>query len=596
MTAPLARAATGFSLLVTIFATATTGSATVQWSPNPATNTSVADGPSEQAQPKIAPTSDGGCYLSWFDSDPNGSPAFGYDVRLQRLDAAGRALWPHGGVLIADRGFSSTQDYDLDTDLFGNALLAFRDDRQGGTQITAAKVDPSGAQLWGATGVQLTNTTAFVAAPKIAGMSDGTITVAWSENADVHVMRLDPAGAPVWLADVVLSSPPNNLAASDLHGSDAGTAILSMVRFGGFTAPRHLLAQKLGPTGSLLWGASHVAVFDGGSLQIGNFPTFVPDTAGGAVFGWYSNSPALECRAQRILSTGTELFPHNGVTASTDVLTDRVNPDVAFDPSTQSTYLVYREENVGQFSVKAQRFDVTGARLWTGTGTLLTGPTARDYGDFNALFAGGDLHAFWTGAPAFGQDVVRSARVDAAGTVVGGMVDVSSTPATKYRVQTALSSFGFALVAWQDEGAGSADILAQNVLPTGTLGGVASTATRNGTGLNPTCYTNVTPPALGTDWVTQVAHAPTDSATATFLGVLPATGPVAPGIGELLVDVSIPTIYSNIETATGTADTHTLQIPAQIGLVGITFATQALVVDSGLGLTLCNAIDITIGL
>ena len=43
-------------------------------------------------------------------------------------------------MLVADRGFSSTQDYGLDVDSAGNALLAFRDDRFVGTQITAAKV------------------------------------------------------------------------------------------------------------------------------------------------------------------------------------------------------------------------------------------------------------------------------------------------------------------------------------------------------------------------------------------------------------------------------------------------------------------------
>ena len=103
-----------------------------QWSSNAATNSSIADQTSEQVQPKIAPTSDGGCYISWFDN-----AAGGYDVRLQRLDADGVEQWAHNGVLIADRGFSSTQDYGLDVDTAGNALLTFRDDRFTGTQITA---------------------------------------------------------------------------------------------------------------------------------------------------------------------------------------------------------------------------------------------------------------------------------------------------------------------------------------------------------------------------------------------------------------------------------------------------------------------------
>ncbi|HIE69382.1 MAG TPA: hypothetical protein EYP98_04050, partial [Planctomycetes bacterium] len=132
----------------------------------------------------------GGCYVSWYDSDPSGSPAFGYDVRVQRLDAGGVEMWPHRGVLVADRGFSSTQDYDLDVDIAGNAILAFRDDRFTGTQITAALVDGNGNLLWGTNGVQLTNTTNFVVAPKICGTTDGFVVVAWGENSDARVQRL----------------------------------------------------------------------------------------------------------------------------------------------------------------------------------------------------------------------------------------------------------------------------------------------------------------------------------------------------------------------------------------------------------------------
>ncbi len=76
-----------------------------QWSNDPAQNLAVADRPGEQTQVKVHPTSDGGAYLGWFDNATGG-----YDVYLQRLDAAGNEQWAHNGVLLADRSFSSTQD------------------------------------------------------------------------------------------------------------------------------------------------------------------------------------------------------------------------------------------------------------------------------------------------------------------------------------------------------------------------------------------------------------------------------------------------------------------------------------------------------
>ena len=69
-----------------------------QWSTNPAANLTVADMGGEQVQPKIRATPDGGCYVSWFDNRTGG-----YDVYLQRLNAAGVEQWPHNGVLVRDR-------------------------------------------------------------------------------------------------------------------------------------------------------------------------------------------------------------------------------------------------------------------------------------------------------------------------------------------------------------------------------------------------------------------------------------------------------------------------------------------------------------
>ena len=94
-------------------------------------NLGVAIKPDDQVQPKIRSTPNGGCYISWFDNDPSGDPPFGYDVDLQRLDKHGVAKFPPGGIRLADLGMSSTQDYGLDVDAHGNALLAFLDDRRG---------------------------------------------------------------------------------------------------------------------------------------------------------------------------------------------------------------------------------------------------------------------------------------------------------------------------------------------------------------------------------------------------------------------------------------------------------------------------------
>jgi len=435
-----------------------------QWSDDPANNLAVSDAAADQVQPMIAPTADGGCYISWFDSIANG-----FDVRLQRLDAAGNEQWPHDGVLVIDRGFSSTQAYGLDIDAAGNALVTARDDGGVGVQISAAQVSPEGALLWGVT---LTNTSAFVAAPKIAGTSDGGVVVAWTQDTSVKVQKLDSAGAALWGPELTLTPSAGAYSVADLH--DAGAdAILSMVHQTGamFWSPKHLVAQKFDAAGAALWGSVPVSVFDSGSLQIGNYPPFTPDGSGGAVFAWYGTSP-LQCYAQHVLSNGVEAFPHNGVVGSTNSAQIRVDPSVTYDASSGSTYLFWTEQNPGQSQcgLSGQRFDAAGNRQWTDHGTTLIPVGSPEIRQVKALSSGAGVFAFWTHIPGFGNDTLHGAHVDTMGAFDIAPFDVSSTSSVKSRLDADAGTTGQMILAWSDQRVDGGDILAQNVNPDGSLG------------------------------------------------------------------------------------------------------------------------------
>jgi len=439
-----------------------------QWSSDPAVNLSVADAAGDQVQPKVAPTPDGGCYISWFDALGNG-----FDVRIQKLDGAGSEVFAHNGVLVADRSFSWTMDYGLDVDSSGNALLVFRDDRFAGEQITAAKVSPVGTLLWGANGVQLTSTTGYVAAPKIAGTSDGSAVVAWTEDADVKLQKLGGNGSPLWASDVVLTPSVGTYSASDMH--DAGSdVILSVVHVtGAYYAPKHLKAQKYDSLGDPLWGTDPVAVFDGGSLQFGNFPEFVPDGIGGAVFSWYDTaSLQLQCYVQRVLANGTEAFPHNGSAASTNATRVRVSPTAAFNAMTEETFLFWEEENSSQSQsgVYGQKYNSTGARQWTDNGTVIVPVGSDECTQIRCLTEGPGAFVFWVQSAGIGLDKLYGARLDGAGAIDVPRFDVASALNDKSRLAIARSTSGFAVLAWQDTRADAGDIFAQNVNGDGSLG------------------------------------------------------------------------------------------------------------------------------
>jgi hypothetical protein len=303
--------------------------------------------------------------------------------------------------------------------------------------------------------------------------------VAWSQDAATRLQKLDADGVPQWTSDVVLSPASGSYSASDLHADGADVLLAFVQQTGGFGSPRHLLAQKLNAEGGLLWGTGHVTVFDGGSLQFGNFPTFVPDGAGGAVFSWYSTSAGLQSFVQRLFANGTEAFPHNGLAVSTNTARERVSPDVAFDAATGALYAFWTElaNFQSQRGVYGQKFDAAGNRLWTDEGLAVVPVGGDDIANVRAVANGPGAFVFWSAAPGFGQDRLFGAAAsgDAGGTV-DLTLDVASTPSAKSRLAAVSSTAGFAVLAWQDARSGDDDIYAQNVNSDGTLGAPAGVA------------------------------------------------------------------------------------------------------------------------
>jgi len=462
-------------LTVALFALAFSAAAFAQWSSDPSLNLALADNDngSDQVQPKLVPLKNFGWYVSWFDSNPFSSPPAGYDVFYQRLSKYGVEQLRHDGQHVAKLSNSSTEDYGLDIDTQGNALLAFLDTREGANQqVTAAKMSPSGKALWGGLGVQLTGDNNSNNTPKIVGTSDGNVVVAWTSDSNVVLQKLNAAGQPQWGSGVVFSESGFNYFLSDLHAADNGSVIVSWVREQGFGSNAQLRANKVASDGSLLWGSDNVDIFDVGSLQFGNFPYFLYDGNGGAVFAWYTSIPTLQCFAQHILADGSEAFPHNGAIASTNARNIRVAPSAAYRASTQEVFLFWTEEDSLQVlnGVYGQKFDSTGTTQWGSTGLEIV-PLGSDSQIFvTSISSGTGALTFWVDQPSFGSGSIQAIKLDGNGATVCSQFPVSSVSADKSRLVAALSPSGITALAFEDDRIGNNGIYIQNVNPDCSLG------------------------------------------------------------------------------------------------------------------------------
>lgn len=467
-------------VFVFVMALTLSSSAWAQWSSDPNQNLALSDiAGADQVQPKLLPLADSSWYISWFNANPNDAPPRGYDTYLQRLDPSGFEQFPHDGIQVAKLTNSSTEDYGLDLDAQGNALLAFLDTREGTSQqVTAAKMSPSGQPLWGPLGVQLTHGATNVHSPKIAATSDGGVVVAWTSGSNVVLQKLNASGHPVWPGPsilnfgIVLGESGANYMLSDLHASDNGSVIVSFSRDKGFRTNRFLYANKLSASGKLLWGAGHVKVWDGGSLQLGNYPSFIPDGNGGAVFAWYSSFPSLQVFVQHVLANGTEAFAHNGVAVSTNGNNVRVSPAASYRPSTQEIFVFWEEEDSLQSvsGVYGQKLDATGARQWGATGLQIVplGNNAEIFARTVQIADG--AFAFWVDQEVTGNGTIQGIRLDNAGNTVCPQFAVSSTDAEKSRPWVGIAPSGLTAVAFQDYRSGNSDIYIQNVNPDCSLG------------------------------------------------------------------------------------------------------------------------------
>lgn len=477
--------------VVVLLATSQAPMALAQFSDDPAVNLAVADRSNAQVQPKIRVAADGSMYVAWFDNASGG-----YDVYLQRLSASGEEIWKHNGVLVADRSVSSTQDYDLRVDADGNAILTFNDDRSGSDQITVAKVTPDGAMAWGDAGVTVSSGTAFKGSPKIAVLSDGSLISGWSENGGSTLQFLSAAGELVGVAHAIAEAGHQSTLC-DLQAGEDGTFIALWTRSftTSFLSSKYLYSQKFDASFAEQWpvtpGATAVVVYgptgapygpQGGSVQNGYFPTFLPDGDGGAVYGWYETAGPRTSYVQRIDSDGNLLFQAHGLPVTTETPGFiKVSAGLSYDAATQDIFLAWSETNSStqsEYALAAQKITSEGELAWTEFGTTVIPSNsnqtsfvqtiAHDGGCYVAAF---DARSALTGVVVVGRIGTDGELAWKSGTVLAGSRDTG-----KARLDVAGSASGEALLVWTDGDFSEGDVLAQNVNPDGTLGGMPACA------------------------------------------------------------------------------------------------------------------------
>ena len=413
----------------------------------------------DDVQPKVVAAPNEGHYISFLSGS-------GYDVLVTRLDKNGNAVWA-APVVVEDRALSSTTDYGLASDAAGNVYLAYHPNIATPT-IRVKSLDPSGNTRWS----QIVTSLSGVNVGRVTVASDGAVWVAHSLNATPRIQRFDAAtGTPTFATPVTITETGATQIPADIQPSVDGAVILSCVRYTTFTGAKILRAHRINADGTRPWAAIGTSVFTSGSLQFGNFPSFLPDGAGGAYFCWYGTNP-LQSYVQRVNASGAVQYGTSGIAVTTTTTDNRVSPSMALGADGR-LYVFWSQQtpNTSIYGIYGQCF-VKGVRQWGNSGAAVEpmAPVAYSRGWATAGIVGDAVFCFYDDSTSAVQDNIRCKRMSSAG-VAEWSADVAVNPGTKYRLASAPAAAGGCLLAWQGgPSTGASDVFASRIGADGVLG------------------------------------------------------------------------------------------------------------------------------
>ncbi|MBN1348016.1 T9SS type A sorting domain-containing protein [candidate division KSB1 bacterium] len=456
-----------------------------QWCSNPAQNTAIVCTCGNQLLPKIEATSNGGCYIAWFDNRSGN-----YSVYLQRLNSKGKPQWQSDGLLISDYSqLGWVADYDMMVDDANNAVIVFSDIRNGGTSsldVFAYKISPGGDFLWGCDGLNLSDFSLACSEPdpKIVQTSDGNFVVTWARigsRHDIVLQKLSASGRKLWGNDgiVVSAEDSGNVGCPNIIATEDNHAIIVWKHSTGSfnNNATDIFTQKFGSSGEPVWNACAVPIHENGCIPGYFTPQICSDGKGGAFYAWYDFTSLSEANVwvQHVASGGTSQFPSNGIKSTTNLDVLHLNPSIAHLKQAEICCVFWIEKNINQtkFGIAGQAFSTAGSRLWTEEGNCFQQLNANEKYSLRSAPIQNSiclcyLERTQPGVYAAG---VKAFRIASDGKIVCHPALISSSASgNKDDLQLMRNSADCMFFTWHDERNDQGDIFAQNMHPDGSLG------------------------------------------------------------------------------------------------------------------------------
>ena len=277
---------------------------TAQWTDDYSVNTLVTN--AEASDVHSLGTNDGKTYVVFLEPTSEA-----YNLKVQLLDTEGNRLFGEQGMLV--NNIASSNDYSEAVDEEGNIYISFvSTDLQGYVN----KISPSGEQLWGEEGINLSSGAAQI---RILPTPNGGAVIGWLHNITTATfMKYDSEGIEEWAEAATIPSPDVNPLTSIGEMallSDGSFVVLFHVRADFFNPDSILWAQRYDSEGNEMWSAP---VQLSGHKTTYNARYSLAQDGDVVYLGYYGHWGRYDSYLQRINPDGTLPWGINGSDFSTN--------------------------------------------------------------------------------------------------------------------------------------------------------------------------------------------------------------------------------------------------------------------------------------
>lgn len=321
---------------------------------------------------------------------------------------------------------------------------------------------PRAFATWTPDGVPLAPARSAQMTPRTVPDGAGGVIVVWQDSracsgTDIYAQRLDSFGSPLWTVDgVAVCSAPDTQAFPQVASDMAGGAIVFFQdrRSGNLD----IYAQRIDPSGHLLWGPSGVAMCTAPGDQ--QFDTVydnlaVSDGAGGALVVWvdYRPGPGPPLYTQHVLASGTVAFGDpNGEQLSTVIALEE-SPSICGNGS-GGAIVTWVDWRSGTQDIYAQSIDPAGVLKWASGGVpVCTAPNAQNQPQIVQDGSGGAIIAWGDGRDLTNSNMYAQ-HLNSVGAPLWSPLDghlICAAAGVQTGTQIVTDGVGGAIIAWDDQ-------------------------------------------------------------------------------------------------------------------------------------------------